>query len=312
MPVLLTHEYLLLNIESPFFLSCTSSLWSHSLTTRFRNVITEINRNVAATLKSAGPAILLQDGMVEQTVTVLGTLITRSHPCQQDLGDEGDEEEDVEGSSEYDWLIIDTALDVVIGLAFAMGPAFGELWKVFEKTIIKFASSTENLERSTAVGVIAECSAHMGEGVTPYTATLLKLLLRRLTDPDPETKSNAAYATGQLCYHSADSKTYLASYAEILQKLEPMLSIDHARIKDNATGCVCRMIISHPDHVPISEVLPVLVGLLPLKEDFEENEPVYECIYKLCKFLAFSRHHCFLGHVLTSIQTRQTSQPCKA
>ncbi|KAK7735508.1 hypothetical protein SLS63_003978 [Diaporthe eres] len=245
-----------------------------------RNVVTDINRNVAATLKACGPAILAQDKMVEQTVTVLTTLITRSHPCQQDLGDEEEQDADA-GSSEYDWLIIDTALDVVIGLAAAMGSQFGELWKIFEKPVMKFASSQEDLERSTSVGVIAECAAHMGAAVSPYTPAILKLLLKRLTDPDPETKSNAAYATGQLVYHSTDANTYLPSYTDILSKLEPMLSIDHARLKDNATGCVCRMIISHPERMPIADVLPVLVGLLPLKEDFEENNPVYECLYKL-------------------------------
>lgn len=226
--------------------------------------------------------------MVEQTVTVLTTLITRSHPCQQDLGDEEEQDADA-GSSEYDWLIIDTALDVVIGLAAAMGSQFGELWKIFEKPVMKFASSQEDLERSTSVGVIAECAAHMGAAVSPYTPAILKLLLKRLTDPDPETKSNAAYATGQLIYHSTDANTYLPSYTDILSKLEPMLSIDHARLKDNATGCVCRMIISHPDRMPIADVLPVLVGLLPLKEDFEENTPVYECLYKLCKLTSPSQ-----------------------
>lgn len=221
--------------------------------------------------------------MIEQTVSIITTLITRSHPSQQDLGEDEDEQ-DVEGSSEYDWVVIDTAMDVVIGMAAAMGPAFSELWKIFEKPIMKFGSSTENLERSTAIGVIAECAGHMKAGVTPYTSAILKLLLKRLTDVDPETKSNAAYATGQLIYNSTDTNTYLSSFVDILSKLEPMLSIDHARIKDNATGCVCRMITSHPERMPIADVLPVLVGLLPLKEDFEENGPVYECLYKLCKF----------------------------
>ncbi|KAK3381004.1 armadillo-type protein [Podospora didyma] len=246
-----------------------------------RSVVTEINRNVAATLKACGPSMLAQENMMKEIVTVLTTIITRSHPCQQDLGDE-DEDQEVEGTSEYDWLVIDTALDVVIGLAVALGPSFSELWKVFEKPILKFASSeSENIERSTGVGVIAECAANMEAAVTPYTAKLLNLLLKRLSDTDNETKSNAAYATGQLILNSTDSNTYLPQYENILRKLEPMLQIQEARIKDNAAGCICRMIMAHPDRVPISEVLPALVGLLPLKEDFEENSPLYECIFKL-------------------------------
>ncbi|KAK0617607.1 armadillo-type protein [Immersiella caudata] len=246
-----------------------------------RSVVTEINRNVAATLKACGPAILAQSDMMKEIVTVTSTIITRSHPCQQDLGDE-DEDQEVEGSSEYDWLVIDTALDVVIGLAVALGPAFAELWKVFEKPILRFASSeAENLERSTGVGVIAECASNMEAAVSPYTAKLLTLLLKRLSDADQETKSNAAYATGQLIFNSTDSATYLPHYETILRKLEPMLQIKDARIKDNAAGCLCRMIMAHPDRVPIPDVLPALVGLLPLKDDYEENTPVYQCISKL-------------------------------
>jgi hypothetical protein len=256
----------------------TLSVWHEEAD---RSVVTEINRNVAATLKACGPAILAQGDMMKEIVTVASTMITRSHPCQQDLGDE-DEDQEVEGSSEYDWLVIDTALDVVIGLAVALGPAFAELWKVFEKPILRFASSeAENLERSTGVGVIAECAANMEAAVSPYTSKLLNLLLKRLSDTDQETKSNAAYATGQLIFNSNDSNTYLPHYETILRKLEPMLQIKDARIKDNAAGCLCRMIMAHPDRVPIPDVLPALVGLLPLKDDYEENTPVYQCISKL-------------------------------
>ncbi|KAK3503913.1 armadillo-type protein [Neurospora crassa] len=258
--------------------SATLKVWLEEMD---RAVVTEVNRNVAATLKACGPAILAQGDFMKETISILSTIITRSHPCQQDLGDE-DEEQEVEGSSEYDWLVIDTALDVVIGLAVALGPAFSELWKIFEKPILKFASSeAENLERSTGVGVIAECAANMGATVTPYTGKLMHLLLKRLSDTDNETKSNAAYATGQLILHSTDSNTYLPQYETILHKLAPMLQIPEARIKDNASGCLCRMILAHPDRVPLAQVLPALVDLLPLKEDYEENTPVYQCIYKL-------------------------------
>ncbi|KAK4096515.1 ARM repeat-containing protein [Parathielavia hyrcaniae] len=256
----------------------TLSLWHEESD---RSVVTEINRNVAATLKACGPAILAQEDFMKEVVTGITTIITRSHPCQQDMGDD-DEDQEVEGSSEYDWLVIDTALDVVIGLAVALGPGFAELWKIFEKPILRFAASeSENNERSTGVGVIAECAANMEAAVTPHTEKLLKILVKRLSDTDLETKSNAAYATGQLILNSTDSNTYLPHYNTILQKLEPMLQVQEARIKDNAAGCISRMTMAHPDRIPLPEVLPALVSLLPLKDDYEENSPVYECILKL-------------------------------
>ncbi|KAL7621787.1 hypothetical protein AAE478_007286 [Parahypoxylon ruwenzoriense] len=246
-----------------------------------RDTVTEINRSIAFTLKACGPAILGQREMMERIITVLGTIVTRSHPCQQDLGDEEEDQEMMQGSSELDWLAVDTALDVLIGLACALGAQFAEIWKIFEKPILKLLSSNEAVERSTAVGVVAECVAYMGNAVTPYTPTLLRPLLHRLSDEDKETKSNAAYATGQLVYHSEDAKTYLPTYNEILGKLEPLLQIKDARLQDNAAGCLCRMILAHPDQVQIPDVLPALVSLLPLKEDYEENKPVYQCLHKL-------------------------------
>lgn len=189
-----------------------------------------------------------------------------------------------EESSEYDWLVIDTALDVVIGLSTALGSSFSELWQVYQKPVMKFASSPTNYERSTAIGVIAECTATMGSGVTRYTEPLLTLLLHRLSDEDAETKSNAAYATGLLIFHSEDSKTYLPSYNTVLSKLEPLLHTKHARTVDNACGCISRMIMAHQDKVPVDDILPVIVEQLPLTEDYEENKPIFECIASLYQY----------------------------
>lgn len=208
-------------------------------------------------------------------------VITKRHPCQQDLGDEA-EEDILEESSEYDWLVIETALEVVTCLAVALGSQFAELWKMFEKPIVKYASSQESTERSAAVGTIAECIGNMGEGCTPYTTGLLKLLLHRLSDEDPETKSNAVYGIGLLCEMTTNNDEILKSLPVIFSKLEPLLDAqDQARLLDNTAGCVSRFISKHPEKLPISEVLPRLVQLLPLREDYEENKPVFGMIVKL-------------------------------
>ncbi|CCU75291.1 Karyopherin-like protein [Blumeria hordei DH14] len=256
--------------------AATTSIWDDEMN---RAVVTDINRNVAATLKLCGPAILTQNNFTERTITTCAAIITKSHSCQQDLGDEnGQGETEDEESAEYDWLVIDTALDVIIGLSKAIGNQFSDIWRVFQKPIMKLASSQTNYERSTAVGVIAECTSSMGEAVSPYTKELLNILLHRLGDEDAETKSNATYALGQLIFNSTSSNEYLGSYETILSKLEPLLQIQNARTLDNAAGCLCRMIMAHIDRVPVDEMLPMLVDVLPLKEDYEENGPIFECI----------------------------------
>lgn len=218
-----------------------------------------------------------------QIAQQLLSIITKRHPCQQDLGEE-DEDDVLDESSEYDWLVIETAMEVVTCLAVALGPAFGELWKAFEKPIVKYASSQESVERSAAVGTIAECIGNMGESCTQYSTNLLKLLVHRLSDEDPETKSNAVYGIGLLCEKTTNDDEMLKSLPTIFGKLEPLLgSQDQARLLDNTAGCVSRFISKHGDKIPIGEVLPRVVQLLPLREDYEENKPIFNMIIKLCK-----------------------------
>ena len=50
---------------------------------------------------------------------------------------------------------------------------------------------------------------------------------------------------------------------------------------DNAAGAVARMILAHPSAVPLDQVLPTFTTALPLKADFEENEPVFACLFNL-------------------------------
>lgn len=221
--------------------------------------------------------------VIEQITNQLIQVMTKQHPCQQDLGAEADDgEEQLDETSEYDWLVIDTALDTVYGLAKALGPQFVELWKIFEKPIMKYASSSESAERNSATGTIAECIANMGNAVTPFTTPLLKLLLHRLGDEDPEVRSNTAYAIGRLVEASSNTAEITKAYPTILGKLEPILhDKQEARLLDNSAGCVARMVNRHREAFPVAEVLPRLVELLPLKEDYEENEPVYRMIVML-------------------------------
>lgn len=248
-----------------------------------RACVTDINRSVAATLKLCGPALISDPKTLKPLTEIILAIITKKHTCQQDSV-EYDDMEDLGELSEYDWLLVDTALDVLIALATSLGETFGQLWKTFEKSVVKLASSSEAIERSAAVGVIAECIRGMGNQVTPFTTSLLRLLLHRMNDEDPETKSNAAFATGLLVQNSNNTGEILKAFNTILAKLEPLFEMHKARAVDNAAGCVSRMIMKHREHVPLGVVLPALLHLLPLKEDVEENEPVYKMIVLLCMF----------------------------
>ncbi|KAL8832945.1 MAG: hypothetical protein Q9170_004648, partial [Blastenia crenularia] len=184
-------------------------------------------------------------------------------------------------SSEYDWLVIDTALDVLVSLAHVLGPTFAEFYKMVEKHLLRLASGSEAYERSTAVGVLAECIRSMEGAVTPYTSSLFKILMHRLDDEDAGTKSNAVFAIGLLIEKSQDAKEVGRHFNTVLGKLEGFLNMDGARMKDNAAGCAARMVGKYQEKVPLGAVVPALVGVLPLEGDWEENEPVWGCLVQL-------------------------------
>ena len=71
-------------------------------------------------------------------------------------------------------------------------------------------------------------------------------------------------------------------YPQLLMKLSPLFHDQKfVNITDNACGAVSRMILSRSHAVPLEQVLPVLFQALPLKKDFLENEPVFQCIHYL-------------------------------
>ncbi|KAJ9200366.1 hypothetical protein DTO166G4_7752 [Paecilomyces variotii] len=246
-----------------------------------RATVADINRNMAENLRYCGPALVAEEGVLQNVIQLIMDIVNKKHPCQEEWGPA---EETLDETSEFDWVVVDTALDVISGLAAALGESFAELWKIFEKTVLRFAGSTESLERATAVGVLAECITGMGGAVTPFTSTFMKLLIHRLGDEDPQTKSNAAYAVGRLIEKSNANDVLVKEYPTILSRLENCMHQDVSRLQDNATGCISRMILKNKDSVPIPDVLPALVGVLPLKNDYEENEPLYRMICQLYKW----------------------------
>src|SRR5690349_2660959 len=82
---------------------------------------------------------------------------------------------------------------------------------------------------------------------------------------------------GTLVYaflHHGKIMPVFSYYVQIMQLLQPLFTNpSHISTSGNATGALARMSLRSPDAVPLDRVLPVILQQLPLKEDFEENEP---------------------------------------
>jgi hypothetical protein len=134
-------------------------------------------------------------------------------------------------------------------------------------------------DRSFAIGTIAELLDGLG-GHTCKLLELYPLFLKTMSDEDDEVCSNAIYGMGLLMANGVpDSQSH---YHEVLGTLFATAQTRRdARILDNISAAICRMILAHPQGVPLDQVVPVLLENLPLKEDMEEVETVYTCFLKL-------------------------------
>ena len=125
----------------------------------------------------------------------------------------------------------------------------------------------------------------MKGGVTPFTQDVFTLVSQGFSDDDPEVRSNAAFAMGVLVENSDYDMS--GQYLAILTALRPYFVVaegaPHAQFnaKDNATGCVARMLLKNSTAMPLDQVIPVFVNALPLKHDFLENRPVFRALFHL-------------------------------
>ncbi|CAG8438463.1 984_t:CDS:10 [Funneliformis caledonium] len=174
-----------------------------------------------------------------------------------------------------------SASDLVSALALVLGPGFASYFKVYLPHITKYyKKSKPTSDRSMAIGCLGESTVGLKSGISEFTEQLLSLYLKALGDEEEEVRSNSAFAIGVLCeYTTIDISS---QYNVILSRLHPLFNgKSELNVTDNACGAVCRMIIKCPQAIPIDQVLDVIMDTLPLKQDYEENEPVFKCIFYL-------------------------------
>ncbi|CEP12868.1 hypothetical protein [Parasitella parasitica] len=255
-------------------------------------VVVQICQELIQSLKLMGPSIIADH--IEEISRNLLDIFEKRSICQQNYDDEDfvDEEEEAESES----LLITATGDLVATICETVGESYSSYFDVFMPLISKYYKKSKSApERSMAIGCLGECITGIKSAVTPHTERLLQLFIKACGDEDQSVRSNAAYALGILC---GNSQIDLSSqYPIILTALHPLFQNQPVpNITDNATGAVARLIIARPDAVPLDQVLPVFTSVLPLRADFAENEPVFDCLFSL-----FRANNTFIQSQISSL-----------
>ena len=71
---------------------------------------------------------------------------------------------------------------------------------------------------------------------------------------------------------------------EILSALQPRLAPDEdGSVRDNAIGALSRLVSAFGAKLPLDQILPAIVGALPLQADVGENAPAIRCLMALTR-----------------------------
>ncbi|KAI8331553.1 armadillo-type protein [Chlamydoabsidia padenii] len=240
-----------------------------------RMVVVQICQELIQALKLMGPSIISEH--VEEISQNILDVFEKKSECQQAFDEEDFVDEDEEAESES--VLVGAAADLVAAFCEVIGDGYSSYFDVFLPLISKYYTKSSS-ERSMAIGCLGECITGIKSAVTPHTERLLQLFIKAAEDEDQTVKSNAAFALGVLVTYSQIDLS--SQYPAILATLHPLFQNQSlVNTTDNATGAVARLILAHAEAVPLDQVLPVFTGALPLKADFAENEPVFNCIFEL-------------------------------
>eukprot|EP01018_Ginkgo_biloba_P037641 Gb_34116 [translate_table: standard] len=206
-------------------------------------------------------------------------LLRQEASCQQT----GDTDSDIDDDDcEHDEVLMDSVTDLLPALAKCMGSQFLPIFSRLFEPLMKFAKASRPPEdRTMVVACLAEVAQEMGSPITQYIDNVMPLVLKELASSEAANRRNAAFCVGELCKNGGEAT--LKYYNNILCALYPLFGeteTDDA-VRDNAAGAVARMIMAQPHAIPLSQVLPVLVKALPLKDDLEESLAVYSCLCNL-------------------------------
>lgn len=246
-----------------------------------KQTVSKACEGIQSIIELCGPHALLP--VANECLTCTHEILTKTAPCQISEEYYGEVTED---DDDHD-VVTQAACDLVGGFCRVMGDQFTQYLPQFLPAVCEYAkSSRPPRDRSMAIGWLSEVAQELEGSIFEYWhSVFLPASLAGLSDPSEEVKRNAAFCAGVCC--EVLKERVAGDYPQILQGLEPLFGMNAsssdavAACVDNAAACVARMIASQPTHVPLPQVFPPFLRLLPLKTDMTENETVYNCLLEL-------------------------------
>lgn len=264
-------------------------------------VVTSILESITEAMNKYGPVILVSNSTdvsyLDTLCTQLVELLQGKHIAQS-LDEEYEEEEEDHAAdmevSESDSTLTNTVLETLTALSNVLSvQEFTTIFTSMQHLIFSLMSSPSKAKRSHVIGSVAEICLNLG-AENPFITSLLEQFVNKLSsDKSLEVRGNAAYGVGILVQNALNVDVSSA-YQPILKSLFEILTVANSKTLDeestkevversiaNSCGCLSRMILHNDTLIPLNATLPPLLEQLPLKDGYEEYEPIFEVLFNL-------------------------------
>lgn len=224
--------------------------------------------------------------VINELLTSIKLLLNEKAACQKDsqydAGDEDNEDED------HDYVMMDSLTDLIAALARLLRADYVPCFDEFLKPLMKFTKPTRSSsDRAMAIGCFAEVVAELGPATLKYVDMIVPILKSQLNDGIESVRRNSAFCVGMLVKSTGNSLA--PQFMAMLQMLQPLCvrrnihggTESTGADVDNALSAVAYMITASRDSIPLAQVLPVMVGALPLTGDTSEGPNIYGCLSNL-------------------------------
>eukprot|EP00697_Spironema_sp_BW2_P012635 gnl/Spiro4/29236_TR14301_c0_g1_i1.p1 gnl/Spiro4/29236_TR14301_c0_g1~~gnl/Spiro4/29236_TR14301_c0_g1_i1.p1 ORF type:complete len:1062 (-),score=270.33 gnl/Spiro4/29236_TR14301_c0_g1_i1:87-2870(-) len=198
------------------------------------------------------------------------------------LLDRGTSQHDDDDDHDMEWY--EALVDMLIAVARALGPAYGELHALFMPYLLKYAQEPfPDDARLHTLGLFGIIATYCGNAILPQAEGLVDLALSVLHE-NKFFLTNCLYLLGALLYACGPAAS--SYYPSIIQGISPVFlnkgqewgfELNEANW-DNAVAVLAKMILTAPDAVPIPQITPHFLSALPVKGDYEEAPIIYRAL----------------------------------
>eukprot|EP01138_Halocafeteria_seosinensis_P010729 gb/GECG01010957.1/.p1 GENE.gb/GECG01010957.1/~~gb/GECG01010957.1/.p1 ORF type:complete len:1106 (+),score=151.79 gb/GECG01010957.1/:1-3318(+) len=225
---------------------------------------------------------VIVESHVKAIMEQLRTMLDGEAMCQQDADDEDSEDEEG-GQKSQAQVLIDSVIELIAGLAKTFGRYLDEMFATLFPSLVEYTKRKNSaLDRAMVIGLFAEVLGYFGGDVFANRyQSALQIIMDGLSDESPLVTRNSLFGIGQTAQECPQvAKDLIPKYLPIIAGFTDPEKISDRAVLENAAGAIGRFIHKFWDSglVDVSHYLPCLLRVLPVEDDFQENETIYSTL----------------------------------